>query len=124
MPTYKGFNTIKQNKKFGTTDKDLVIRDLLNAFLIRSGEIAGRPDLGTTIWSYIFEPNVIEVRNALEAEVTRIIKSDPRLILQSINISYSRNTVIIEVEVVISPNTAPEKLYLNFVKDTEELYIT
>ena len=124
MPTYKGFNTIKQNKKFGMSDKDLVIRDLLNAFLIRSGEIAGRPDLGTTIWSYVFEPNVIEVRNALEAEVTRIIKGDPRIILQSINISYSHNTVIIEVEVVISPNNAPEKLYLNFLKDTEELYIT
>lgn len=123
MPTYKGFNTIGQYKKFGMTDFALIKQDLYNAFLTREGEIAGRPDLGTKIWSYIFEPNTVDVRVELENEVDRIITNDARLIKESIDVSYNHNTVFIEVAVTVMPNYSLEKIVLKFEKDTEKLSI-
>jgi hypothetical protein len=55
MPTFIGFNTIGQNKKFTAVDFDLIKIDLLNAFNIRQGELPGRPGYGTVIWNYLFE---------------------------------------------------------------------
>ena len=55
MPTFIGFNTINQNKKFTAVDFDLIKIDLLNAFNIRQGELPGRPGYGTVIWNYLFE---------------------------------------------------------------------
>ena len=49
MPTFIGFNTINQNKKFTLVDFDLIKIDLLNAFNIRQGELPGRPAYGTII---------------------------------------------------------------------------
>ena len=50
MPTFIGFNTIGQYKKFTLLDYELIKRDLLNAFNIRQGELVGRPDYGTALW--------------------------------------------------------------------------
>ena len=55
MPTFIGFNTINQNKKFTLVDFELIKRDLLNAFNIRQGELVGRPAYGTSIWDFVFE---------------------------------------------------------------------
>ena len=45
MPTFIGFNTINQNKKFTLVDFELIKRDLLNAFNIRQGELVGSSGL-------------------------------------------------------------------------------
>ena len=37
MPNFKGFSTIDKDKKFSLTDRELIRRDLLNAFNIRAG---------------------------------------------------------------------------------------
>ena len=55
MPTFVGFNTIGRARNFTLTDRDLVIRDLLNALNIQQGEVPGRPQVGTLIWSFLFE---------------------------------------------------------------------
>ena len=124
MPTYRGFNTIHQHKKFGITDFELIKRDLLNAFLIREGEMPGRPDLGSNIWSYVFEPNTNAVRTELQDEVEKVVGLDPRLELSSINISFDLNTVIIEVALLVKPSFSVEKLSLVFEKESQNLYIT
>ena len=124
MPTFKGFNTINRHHKFGMTDFDLIKRDLLNSFLIREGTVPGRPDLGTKIWNFIFDQNDDTTRNAIDNEVRRIIKLDIRLRLESVNLSYNHNTVIVEVAVSALPNVAPETFALVFDKDSESLYIS
>lgn len=123
MATFKGFNTIGQHKKFGLTDFDLIKRDLLNAFLTREGELPGRPDLGSRIWNFIFEPMVEEVRYEIEQEVRRIILSDPRLEISSIEISSNHNTVIIEAAVLLLPDTSPESLAIVFDKQASDAII-
>ena len=123
MATFKGFNTINQAQTFSLTDFELIKRDLLNAFMIRSGEVAGRPDLGTTIWEYLFEPNDRETSRALNNEVTRIIEGDPRLKLESIDITQAENTIIIEVALIIQPDVNVQTLIFNFDTDSQSVNV-
>lgn len=117
MATFKGFSTIDQHKKFSMTDFNLIKRDLLNAFLIREGELPGRPELGSKIWSFIFEPMVEEVRRAIEAEVTRIVKGDPRLRLKKVELYTTVDTIIIEIQVDVLPDISAETLKITFNKE-------
>ena len=84
MATFIGFNTINQFKKFTLTDFELIKRDLLNAFNIRQGQLPGRPAYGTTIWSFMFEPQTQQVQNAIIAEVQRVAGGDTRLYINDI----------------------------------------
>jgi phage baseplate assembly protein W len=94
---------LKPTKKFRTVDQDLVIRDFINVLNIPQGQKPGRPDYGTSLWSFVFEPNTLDVQLQLEAEVRRIASLDPRLQLNSV-ISYPQDTgILIEMELAISP---------------------
>ena len=123
MPTYKGFNTIDRAKKFGIVDFDLIKRDLLNAFLIREGELVGLPEYGTNIWGYIFEQNDDITLRQVEAEVRRVVGLDPRLETDTVNIRTTENTIIIELKVIVFPETNPETLFLEFDQDTNTVRI-
>jgi phage baseplate assembly protein W len=72
MTTFIGYSTINQYKKFTLVDYQLVKRDLLNAFNIRQGELVGRPDYGTALWDFLFEPQTLEVETAIKNEVQRV----------------------------------------------------
>jgi phage baseplate assembly protein W len=87
------------NRKYRVTDKDLIVRDLLNAFNIKQGDKPGMPSYGTTIWSYIFEPNTDDVRQEIETEVRRVVDQDPRITLESVSLYSSENTIVIEMEI-------------------------
>lgn len=96
-------NSVKPTKKFRTVDQNLVIRDFINALNIPQGQKPGRPDYGTSLWSFVFEPNTLDIQLQLEAEVKRIASLDPRLQLNSV-ISYPQeNGILIEMEMAITP---------------------
>ena len=128
MPTYVGFSTQhvenvrtagftrgvnstisntdkvqRSGKKFRTVDEQLVIQDLLNSFNIVQGQKPGRPEYGTSLWSFIFEPNTIDVRKDLEHEIARIVQLDPRIILNSIQTNNMESGILIQLELAISP---------------------
>ena len=71
MPTFIGFSTINQNKKFTAVDFELIKIDLLNAFNIRQGELVGRPGYGTVIWSYLFENQTEETEDENQFVLSR-----------------------------------------------------
>ena len=77
-------NSLKLTKKYRTVDQELVVRDLLNALNIPQGQKIGRPEYGTSLWSFIFEPNTFDVQIQLEAEVRRVVSLDPRIQLNSV----------------------------------------
>lgn len=115
-------NSIKVNKKFRTVDKDLVIQDLINALNIPQGQKPGRPDYGTTLWSFIFEPNTPDVKLQIETEIRRVAAQDPRLILNSV-ISYVQNNgILVEVELAISPFNDVEQLQILFDQNSSQAY--
>ena len=97
MTTFIGFNTINQYKKFTLVDFELIKRDLSNAFNIQKGEVPGRPDYGTTIWSFVFENQGTDTTQAMLAEIQRVAGGDPRVSLQDAQIYPQQNGIRIEL---------------------------
>lgn len=114
MAKFIGFNTIDQPKKFTLTDFALIKRDLLNAFNIRQGQLPGRPAYGTTIWSFVFEPQTQQVQDAIVNEVQRVAGGDPRLYINDIQSYPQDNGILIEIELTVVPSTTAERLSVFF----------
>lgn len=139
MPNYIGFSTINANKpkttvlpagvdggggstvkpiiigkKFRLVDQPLVIQDFINALNIRQGEKVGQPQYGTTIWTFVFEPNTRDVQTQLEDEIRRIANQDPRLILNSVKAYPQDNGILLEAELAIAPFNQAQTLSVFF----------
>jgi phage baseplate assembly protein W len=114
MPTFIGFNTINQNKKFTLVDFELIKRDLLNAFNIRQGELVGRPAYGTTIWDFVFENQTQETERALLAEIQRVAGGDPRLFVNNVELFPQQNGILLQLEITVVPSTDAERLAIFF----------
>lgn len=128
MPQYIGFSTVLANqpkttnapagvdggvggitrpittgKKFRLVDQALVIQDFVNALNIQQGQKVGQPGYGTTLWSFVFEPNTADVQFKLQNEITRIAGLDPRLALNTVKAYPQENGILIELEVAVAP---------------------
>jgi len=139
MPSYIGFSTIGANlprstnltagadggfgsivrpinsgRKYRSVDESLVIQDFVNALNIHQGQKVGQPGYGTTLWSFVFEPNTIDVQIQLEQEIRRIASQDPRLLLNSVKAFPQENGILIEVELSISPFNNAQLLSIFF----------
>jgi phage baseplate assembly protein W len=114
MPTFIGFNTQEQYKKFTLTDFALVKRDLLNALNIRQGQLPGRPSYGTALWDNLFENQTTETERAITNEIQRVAGGDPRLQLGNVEIFQQENGMLIQLELVIVPSTDVERLSIFF----------
>ena len=114
MPTFIGFNTIGQFRKFTLTDSQLVKRDLINALNIQQGSLPGRPDFGTTVWSYLFENQTPEVVSRIVEELQRLVRNDPRIFLQDVDVFPQENGMLIQMQVRIVPDTTPQQLAVLF----------
>lgn len=128
MPSYVGFSTIGANKpkstnvnsgvdggfggiltpintgrKYRLIDEQLVIQDFINALNIRQGQKVGQPGYGTTLWSFVFEPNTADVQFQLETEIKRVAGQDPRMQLNYVKAFPQENGILIEVEMAVTP---------------------
>jgi phage baseplate assembly protein W len=90
-------------KRFKLTDEELVINDFINALNIPQGQKPGKPSYGTTLWSFIFEPNTLDVRQALATEVKRVAQLDPRIELNSLEVYNQDHGILIQLEMAIAP---------------------
>jgi phage baseplate assembly protein W len=145
MPTFIGFSTINANqprstnvrpgidsgsgtitkqvnigKKYRMTDEALVIRDFVNALNIQQGQKVGQPQYGTTLWSFIFEPNTYDIQNQLEAEIKRVASLDPRIVMNYVKAFPQENGILIETEIAISPFNTAIQLNLFFDSTTNK----
>ena len=114
MPTFIGFNTQNQYKKFTLVDTDLIKRDLLNAFNIIQGQLPGRPSYGTNLWDLLFENQDQTTMSAITREIQRVAGGDPRVYISDINVFPQENGVLIEVEIQFVPNTNAQLLSVFF----------
>jgi phage baseplate assembly protein W len=96
-------NPIIPGKKFKLNDQQLVIRDFINALNIRQGEKVGQPSYGTTLWSFVFEPNTPDMQFALENEIRRVASTDPRILLNYVKAYPQENGILMEVEIGVQP---------------------
>lgn len=93
----------KVGNQFGLVDASLVIQDFVNSLNIRQGEKVGQPGYGTTLWSFVFEPNTADVQFQLETEIRRVANTDPRLIINTVRAYPQENGILLEVEMAVSP---------------------
>lgn len=114
MPTYIGFNTQQQYKKFTLLDFELIKRDLLNAFNIRQGQLPGRPGYGTILWDYLFENQVEAVQQGIINEVQRVAGGDPRIYISQVNVFPQLNGMLIELQLQVVATGASQLLNIFF----------
>lgn len=148
MVAYKGFSTINANtprstnlqtgpaagtgsmvtpynigNQFGLVDTPLVVRDFINALNIQQGQKVGNPSYGTTLWSFVFEPNTADVQFQLENEIRRVASQDPRLILNTVKAYPQENGILIEIELAVSPFNQANTLSVFFNNSTNRAVI-
>jgi phage baseplate assembly protein W len=114
MPTFIGFNTQDQFKKFTLLDADLVKRDLLNGLNIRQGQLPGRPQYGTALWDNLFENQTNETTQSIEREIQRVAGYDPRIQISNVEVFPQENGILIQVELAIVPSTDAQRLSIFF----------
>jgi phage baseplate assembly protein W len=114
MPTFIGFSTINQNKKFTAVDFELIKIDLLNAFNIRQGELPGRPGYGTVIWNYLFENQTQETQAVILQEIQRVCAGDPRVYVSGVQIFPQQNGLLIQLGIAVVPSTTAQQLNIFF----------
>lgn len=118
MATYIGYNTVDQVKNYVLTDFDLIKRDLLNAFNIKQGEVPGRPNVGTTIWNFMFDNQGPELTQDLYNEIQRVVALDPRIYVGDVQVYVQDNGILIEIEVDTVAGVEPSVLSLLFDENT------
>lgn len=84
-------------------DIQLVNRDLLNHFHTRKGERRMMPNFGTSIWNLLFEPFTTNIKDELVREATRVVESDTRVSLVSINVLETDHGIKIEMQLKYDP---------------------
>jgi len=110
------------DRKVRLTDEQLVIDDFINALNIPQGQKPGKPSYGTTLWSFIFEPNTIDVQQELSAEVSRIAALDPRINLNSVSVSTQDSGILVELELAIIPFNQAQSFSIFFDPTTSTAF--
>lgn len=148
MPQYVGFSTIGANKpkttnavggvdggfgsitspintgkKFRLVDQPLVIQDFVNSLNIQQGQKVGQPEYGTTLWSFVFEPNTSDVQFQLENEIRRVASLDPRMLLNYVKAFPQENGILIELEMSVAPFNQALLLSVFFDSNTNKAAI-
>jgi phage baseplate assembly protein W len=59
----------------------------------------GRPDVGTIMWSFIYEPQNAQTSQAVINEIQRVVAQDPRIEVADINVFSQENGILVELEV-------------------------
>lgn len=95
--------SVRTGRKFRILDENLVVQDFVNSLNIRKGQKVGNPGYGTSLWSFVFEPNTADVQFKLENEIRRMASLDPRLILNSVKAFPQENGILLELELAVAP---------------------
>lgn len=123
MATFRGFTTRERFSRFTAFDVDLIKTDLLNAFSIRQGEKPGKPEYGSSIWSFVFDPLTDDVVEKIVEEAERVVTKDPRLSVDTINVFTREGGVLLEMSLLINPAATPLDLVLQFNESSRRVQL-
>lgn len=96
---YVGYSSVNADT-LGTTklyDFDIIKQDIINQFNTRRGERVMNPNFGTIVWDVIFDPFTAEIKQAISTDVSRICRSDPRVVPIQINVNEQEYGMLLEV---------------------------
>jgi phage baseplate assembly protein W len=101
-------------------DYEIAKRDLLNHFFTRKGERVMLPEFGSIIWDMIMEPLTDFNKDLIMYDATRIIQTDLRFELISINVSEYKNGLQMNLILQYRPTKTVEEFSIQFDKKLAE----
>jgi len=118
---FVGFNTVDHPQPpYSLTNIELVKRDILNHFATPMGSRVMMPDFGTRIYDYLFDPFDEYTKNAIIADATNVVSSDPRVELISIDVFQEDQALNIIMNLLFKPESVTDNLFVIFsLKDRE-----
>jgi len=122
---FKGFSTIPRGDNVLTRnwtlyDLDLVKQDLLNHFHTRRGERPMLPTFGCRIWDMIFEPMTESNIELIVEEARRVVASDSRVRLETIQVKLVEQGVVINFTLFFEPWGVIDSFSVEFDKRAQE----
>lgn len=122
---FKGFSTIpngsnEMNRNWTLYDLELVKRDILNHFHTRRGERVMMPTYGCRIWDLLFEPMTESNIELIVDEAKRVVQSDSRVKLNTINVKEVSHGIIINFNLFFEPWGVYENFSVEFDKRAAE----
>jgi phage baseplate assembly protein W len=116
--SYRGVSTVSNSSEgFTLYDINLIKQDLINHFHIRQGEKLENPEFGTIIWDLLFDPLTDALQQAIAANVTAIVNTDPRVAVDNVIVSQYESGIQVECELTYLPYNISEAIRLKFDQD-------
>jgi phage baseplate assembly protein W len=115
MATFIGFSTDgKLKPPFNLVDLDLVKQDILNQLKTSKGERVMRPEYGSIIKESLMSPlDELTIRD-IEDDCRRIVKSDPRVDLITMNVNTLEHTLRVEMYLQYKADLTEDVLIAEF----------
>lgn len=120
-PYFVGFNTVGQpNPPYSLTNIDIVKRDINNHFATPMGSRLMLPSFGTRIYEYLFDPFDEYVKNAIIEDAVRVVQSDPRVEIVSIDVFQEDQALTVVMVLLFKPESITDSMFVTFsLKDKE-----
>ena len=120
-PYFVGFNTVNNpNPPYTMTNIELVKRDINNHFATPVGSRLMLPDFGSRIYDYLFDPFDEYTKNAIIEDAVRVINSEPRVELVSIDVFQEDQALTVAMDLLFKPESITDSLFVIFsLKDKE-----
>lgn len=121
LPVYKGFSTFQRlAPPYTLTNIELVKQDLLNTFHTPKGSRVMLPLFGSNIPQYMFDPFDEKTRQAIISDAIDVVKSEPRVSLQDIDVTDFQYGLRIELILMFLPGNSVDTLYVNYMREETE----
>ena len=125
MAIYKGYTSVGRDYvDTAATDEVLIRMDLMNHFNTRMGERLMNPDFGCLVWQYLFDPFTDEAKFAIVENIQDIIKQDPRVVLDKIDVTEYEHGLQVILDLVYDGNDQVQQMQVAFDQRTETAEIT
>jgi phage baseplate assembly protein W len=120
-PYFVGFNTVGQPyPPYSLTNVEIVKRDINNQFATPMGSRVMLPGFGTNIYDYLFDPFDEYTKNAIIEDAVRVVQSDPRVELVSIDVFQQDQALNIVMILLFKPESITDNMFVTFsLKDKE-----
>lgn len=122
-PYFVGFNTVGQpNPPYSMTNIELVKRDINNQFATPLGERVMLPNFGTLIYNYLFDPFDEYTKQAIIDDATRVVQSDPRVSLVSIDVYQEDQALTVAMILYFQPESITDSLFVTFSQTDKDSF--
>jgi len=112
---YKGFSSLNPASNGSKLyDLELIQQDIINHFNTKKGSRVMNPAFGSAIWDLIMEPLTEQTRDALQADVTNVCNSDPRVTPTQIDLTEYPNGYVLELTLLLNGTNQTANMKLTF----------